>query len=180
MPRVERRSTHEISTSEKGKLPMGSTTVSGLVELGSRPAPPVGGTVEDGSISPVAVAVVECSALGCNDTVHGTITPSNTGMAAKVGLVELGSHQVAPLENPRSRTAGVRTVGPTIGRERTDGLVRARISESRQPTRPSVRMAQEPRHRRVESWKVKDRLGDRWRDQIVRGFWSSKTCEDFE
>lgn len=101
--------------------------------------------------------MVELGSNGATDINPEIKTRSREGKVANDGVVELGCHRVAPVENLRPRMAGAQTVGPMPNRERTEGLECGRFSERRQLTRPGVRPVLGTRHRRVELWKVKER-----------------------
>lgn len=135
-----RRSTHEISADEKGKLRIGLTTANGQVEHGTRlgilvrSTGNVSSTAEVVRASPGMETVVELGSNGATDINPEIKTRSREGKVANDGVVELGSHRVALVENLRLRTAGAQTVGPMPNWERTEGLECVRFSERRQLT----------------------------------------------
>lgn len=119
---------------------MGSTSAKGQVEHGSRPEISVGSSgcissaVEVVRAPPRSETVVKRGSHDETDFNPEIITRNLDKKVANEGVVELGSHCVAPTENLRPRTAGVRPVGPLPDDERTDGRNHARISKGRLST----------------------------------------------
>lgn len=134
----------------------------GLVELGSRPVIPRGGSLSGADItrdSPGTGAMVELSSHGVCANDPGAKEASKESKKMNDGVVEHGSHRVAPAANHRQRSSGVRTAGSKPVREGYGGLKRAQTSDRSHLIRPDGRTAQVSRPRHVEFWMAKENLG---------------------